>query len=324
MIFSKHPGIPTSIAVMVTLAVLLIAYWAGSDRTSDPRHDAVTMATASSSMPTRPQSSETMPSLPDQSAPIGSKLAVNARQPSNASIASRFNNATSYRAFLADALAHPEDGGLTYTMFVLQECKRFNARAPLGPESSQAQQNAVALMTTRCDLTREDILQAMNAALHSNGVAVGSDPALSAVLSRGAGEEGKARFAGDLIASRDPVRLAQLLTLNAQPTSDGSDPPLYFDGVTWSTPGERQLIQDAFLIAQCSFGMACDSQSHFALTLCAERGWCGDSVKEEVVMGHASSGSQENAAQLSALADKLVLAIRGNDVERFVERRRHN
>jgi hypothetical protein len=227
------------------------------------------------------------------------------------------NAATSYRAFLARALADARHGGLTYVMYITAECAKATGEGARGAPS-QDREAAISLLRARCDFSHDEAWDAMGAATRSNGVSVTDDPGVADTMAylRRHHDDPRAKLdlAQAVLASDDPLREGQLLYLNSEVSDlDGDALPAYFDGTWYRSETERSRLEDAWLLAQCSLGLDCGAQSLPALELCALRDWCAGSVADAL-----KSGRPEDWDAIAALSARLVVAARSHDARPFV------
>jgi hypothetical protein len=231
----------------------------------------------------------------------------------------RFNDSRSYRQYIAAALKDARHGGFIYATEASQQCDRFqSARDSTKPRatSNQAQQSA-ALLEARCDITSDEFFQQLSAALTADKVPLESDPLLSMLLPAPSETKGDSlRRARVLLDSGDPIAMQSLIYLETKPSRDpGGDTGGYFDRQQYRSMAERALLDDAWLLVQCSLGVSCGPESTTTLLLCATRDWCGSDVAEALQIGRGPDGT---LTQVQTLADSLLRAIRAKRAAAFV------
>ena len=232
----------------------------------------------------------------------------------------QFNGSRSYRRFVVAALKDASHGGVLYAMEASQQCDTFRrSRDSTGTRSTSNQaMHAAALLDARCDITGDEYFDQLTAAMKAGGVTLDSDPLMAALIpsSRADPREDKLRRARALLDSGDPIAMQSLFALDTQPSRDPpGDTGAYFDGQRYRTEAERFLLMDAWLLAQCSLGVACGPEDTPTLLLCATHDWCGSNVAEALQIGHGRDGS---FAQVQALADSLLREIRAKRAAAFV------
>ena len=229
-----------------------------------------------------------------------------------------FNAATGYRAFLDKAFANPAAGGLTYANYVIQVCSDFFKSDKT--TANQDQQAAAALLTARCDFSKTEAWQEMQAVMSTKGLSLDDDPALGAILhhlktAQRTSEDLKSTVS-TIISDSDPVSLGNLITINSpMPENFGEKTPEYFDG-KWYAGGSQATLDTAWILARCQLGMACGADSTAALEACVEKRWCGGGVQEEIAAGF--EGHPDEFAEINRVATRLVQVIQTKNAEAFV------
>jgi hypothetical protein len=77
-------------------------------------------------------------------------------EPARHEMLERFNRSQSYRAFIYEALKHPELGGHEYAQQALIRCRKFPLPSPAPLNSDTLKTKAIAALTMRCDMTKEE------------------------------------------------------------------------------------------------------------------------------------------------------------------------
>lgn len=187
---------------------------------------------------------------------------------------------------------------------------------------SQPRQAAAALLTARCDFSKDEAWQQMGASMASKNLTFDDDPSMGATfrylrIAHPSSGDLK-QLVSTYVDDPDPISLGNLITINSPVTgAPGERPPLYFDG-HWYADGTQATLDDAWALARCQFGLNCGAESTAALELCAQRGWCGDSVHDALDAGYA--GRPEELAVIKELAGRLANAIHTKDADAFVAR----
>ncbi len=228
----------------------------------------------------------------------------------------QLNDARSYRQFIAAALKDAPRGGFIYAAEASQQCDKFqSARDSTKPQatSNQALQSA-ALLEARCDITSDEFFERLSAALSAEKATLNSDPLFAMLVpnSSGKSREDSLRQARALLDSGDPIAMESLVHLDFRDPI-GETP--YFDGHHYRSPADRDLMDDAWLLVECSLGLVCDAEATQTLLLCATRDWCGSDVAEALQIGRGPDGT---FVQVQTLANSLLSAIRSKRAAAFV------
>lgn len=305
---------PYAIAVVGAIAVVAavvfsISQPAGGSETESGRRE-----------PTAPATVEAPPvfnehrSVPDPKSNAASSPSPETRQALE-TLLHKLNDSRSYRQFIAAALKAARHGGIIYATEASQLCDKFqSARDSTKPQatSNQALQSA-ALLEARCDITSDEFFAQLSATTTADKV-LESDPLFAMLVpnSSGKSREDSLRQARALLDSGDPIAMESLVHLDFRDPL-GETP--YFDGHHYRSPAERNLMDDAWLLVECSLGLICDAEATQTLLLCATRDWCGSGVAEAMEIGRGPDGT---FSQVQTLANSLLSAIRSKRAAAFV------
>lgn len=228
----------------------------------------------------------------------------------------RLNESRSTRQFVAEALKDAQRGGVIYALAASVPCDTFRAsrESAKPPMKSNQAQHAAALLEARCDITGDEAFAQLSTAMQTNAVELGSDPIFAMLVPglNGKSRDDSLRHARALLASGDPIAMQSLVHLDFR---DSLAETPYFDGRHYRSAADRDLMDDAWQLVECSLGVACGPDATQTLLLCATRDWCGQSVAEAMEIGHAASGTW---GQVRTLADSLLSAIRAKRAAAFV------
>lgn len=260
-----------------------------------------------------------------------------------------FNRAPNYRAFIYNAKKDPSGGGLFYIENILLKCQRFPSpyvRGQGSPEKEAARER----LTQRCDMTREEMSKESTDQLGSsfslivNGLkaVAAKNPSLkegdideATLLDQGdplqtisrrltnpnATREQEAGAMIDAMKSNEPFLFLGLLQHETR--NDVSGQPvyaIYFDDVWYQTSEQTRLFYLAHDLALCEFGLDCGANSTSALSLCANWGFCGDSVANAIKNGLASQ-TQIRFEDVQQLASSIRAEINRRNADAFFPKR---
>lgn len=264
----------------------------------------------------------------------------------------RFNRSQSYRAFIHDALKHPEWGGTQWALTVLTICLRYPLdranTAPAGPStpSNEAQTAAKVALTTRCDLRKDenselssrwsktlfdpifDKIKALAFSHPKGDVSAqdvetsfkGADPhqnLLFAMMQPGLSNEAKATAIAQVLRTGDPFLVMHAIPSESSQLAGVNTYKTYFDGTWYTSEGNSNMLLLASDLATCNLGLDCSASSYKALSLCASRGFCGDSVADAIRNGVAQREGLQWPV-IEALARKLTVAVQQGNAHAFI------
>ncbi len=230
-------------------------------------------------------------------------------------MASQFNRASSLRAFFYQAIRSPEQGGLMYGIAALGACRKYTTGAAPKPTGYSAEtESAIRSLTARCEMTEGDRNSGLAQVAHDRVTNWDVDPIFHKTLALAkAKSTGERRQAIEgLLELQDPIVFETLLS----PVTHGEDEEIFFNDVWY--PGEKgeQTIQLAVSLARCDLGWNCGADSVANLTMCAERGWCAQNVRESIRFGLGVQSTE--FASTSTLASQLVAAFRQRTTTAFI------
>ena len=229
-------------------------------------------------------------------------------------MASQFNRASSLRAFFYQAIRSPEQGGLMYGIAALGACRKYTTGAASKPTGySVEREAAIRSLTVRCEMTEGDRNTGLAQVAHDRVTNWDVDPifhkTLALVKARSTSERRQA--IEGLLELQDPIVFETLLS----PVARGEDEETFFNEVWYSGEKGEQTIQLAVSMARCDLGWNCGADSLANLTICAERGWCAQNVRESIRFGLGVQSTE--FASTSALASQLVAAFRQRTTAAF-------
>jgi hypothetical protein len=236
-----------------------------------------------------------------------------------------FNKSRSLRSYVNAALNRVELGGFHSALAAIELCFGNDLLGVSGVEKQALTESilagqAKALLRARCDLDLEEKDRMVSAIFRSDKFKLISDPLFEvsqAMLDRDRDHASRLEFAKNLVNSRNPFAMYSLLSLaDDGPSSDNKEPPFYYAGKYYREPTDIRSLHDAWLLAQCQFGLDCGSEALSTLRLCADRGWCGQNVHEAVGQGDALSGRPPGSSVM--LASRIVASIQSGDLAAFV------
>lgn len=256
-----------------------------------------------------------------------------------------FNRSQTYRAFIYEALKHPELGGYEYAQQALNRCKKFPLITPSNPNSETPKTKAIAALRLRCDMTAEENKElsenlfsghisimiskmkeyelthskANSATQNKEDFSLTEDPLSNlrqALYEPNASRTEKSQIIKNILASEEPFLLQQIFQhkqiVVGQKNLGNS---LFFSGHWYEEFDQRlYLSQD---LAMCNFGMDCSATSITALTLCAIRGYCGDDV-ESAIRNGLSTNNEIQFDEIKKMAQLMTLAIKNRNVDAYL------
>ncbi|QYF91708.1 hypothetical protein KY495_12940 [Massilia sp. PAMC28688] len=234
-----------------------------------------------------------------------------------------FNRAQSYRAFLFEAIKHPEQGGYMYAYEAFGACGVNSSqvepvRQPVGINATARQREAADLYKARCDITAADRAAATLQLTAVRGPDMQSDPLMQisfAYLKAKSPAEKKEVMAAAL-RSNDPLLIRTVVP--QQVSGDGVEPgSVRLLGTDYRGKQGEELAGYAMDLTACQLGMDCSRNSIRALQLCADRGWCGDSVEEALRSG-LDKPEGVNMHEVEQLTKAIVEAIKKKDASALV------
>lgn len=207
----------------------------------------------------------------------------------------RFEHATSLRAFFYEAMKNPRDGGYFFAQQVLGLCR---IEPPVDTLSSARRDDAAVRLRARCDMSdqeQEDMLRQMLAMRESER----DDPLYHTYLDflSAYGRDGKVEAMRGVIDSGDPALIGLLS----------------FWGLQGKGPDDGYAGR---LLVACGLGSDCGANSTTLLSLCAQRGWCGDTVGDALRDGFGA-----DYARIDTLARQALDNIRKGNVAGLVRER---
>ncbi len=232
-------------------------------------------------------------------------------------MASQFNRAGSLRAFFYQAIRSPEQGGLMYGIAALGACRKYiTGAAPKPTGYSPERETAIRSLTVRCEMTEGDRSSGLAQVAHDRVTNWNIDPIFhrTMVLVQAKSATERRRAIENLLELQDPIVFETLLS----PVTRGENEETFFNEVWYSGESGEQTIQLAVTMARCELGWSCDANSLANLTMCAERGWCGENVKESIRLGLGMQST--DFASTMQLASQLVAAFRQRTTTAFIQK----
>jgi hypothetical protein len=329
---------------LLAAAALLVAtagfYWHLNGPAPEPTVSASrSVGVAPPPVPANAQQTATDPVVPIS--------APNTGQP-NASqeLLQRFNRSQSYRAFVYEAIKHPEWGGLQWAQTVLTQCRRY----PLGtvaPATLSAEgAAAMSALVTRCDMSKEEnselsmrlfrnaaerIVNTTRALAFSHPKGdidpqtlevhlKGLDPyqnLLSAMMKPGNTADEKAAAITQVLHTGSPSLILHAIQSESSQSAGVNSHKAYFDGTWYTSQANINTLYLAYDLATCELGLDCSANSYRVLSLCASRGFCGDSVASAIRNGVAQREGFRWET-IDGLARNLTAAIQQGNALAFI------
>lgn len=265
-------------------------------------------------------------------------------EPTRHEMLDRFNRSQNYRAFIYEALKHPELGGYEYAQQVLTRCLKFPLLLASPSTSDTPKKKAIAALTMRCDMTKEENTEISDKLFsgnintmigkmkeyelaHPNGsyseqnkedFSRTEDPLrnlLNTLYTPDASRLEKGEEIRNILASEEPF-LLKLIFQSVQTTvGDETTRSMFFSG-QWYKEFDKKLFLSNDL-AMCNFGMDCSATSLAALTLCAIRGYCGENV-EDAIRNGVSANNEIQFDEIKKLAQLMTVEIKNGNVDAFL------
>ena len=226
----------------------------------------------------------------------------------------QFNNATSLRAFVFEALKKPEQGGYLYAIQALAFCGR-QAKLADDASATAARRDALAALVARCDMSKEDMREVSRQAEADRYANYERDPFLRLVVESMETEAPAQRQATvkAILDSGDPLAL-EAVPLFARHGKPGEEKRGVYFGGRYYDGADNTLFNHAFKLAQCEFGIDCGAGSLVTLAACIDQGWCAASYREALRIGLGP-----RFAEAEALAAQIAAAIGERKVGAFVK-----
>ncbi len=264
-----------------------------------------------------------------QSQPPGpSSLKPSSRAADRPSVnmAEAMRSSTNLRAFIEYAKQHPERGGYYYAMKALRFCGVFGKTPErlVDADSMKKDDHATAQRRQRliqdqlraCDgVLPSEIGEAYSTAMALRALAL-EDPlfaashALNAARDSGSAREEDIKVAiGQVLRLRDPMLLHDVgMSLSEFRSQDNS---YYFDG-HWYSGSERLVLEGAWLLVPCSFGLPCGESDLDVRVACAVQGICASDRRSlvQAVIFQGDAALLRRAEALSTHLSSAVLAER--------------
>ena len=304
-------------AVAVAAALFIAFEWLGGDAGMSAPPAAPPPATAARdgalAVPApAPQSRASAVADPGPAPAAGEAKAL----PSSAELARKFNSAVSLRAFVYDALKKPEEGGYQYAFAALELCKFDGTTLRLPVTATAQQKDAYEALSRRCDMSAADREAARAQIAADRSASYNRDPYLALAFDRIAAINAPAMHSvvAAILGSGDPLALQYLATEVSYMQDGVPMMGVYFGGRHYPYSG---MFEHAIMLAVCSLGIDCGPSSSILLMMCVHKGWCGDSMQGAIRNGLGAQQAAQ-AAQIEALAARLVVEIRRKNVGAFV------
>ncbi len=257
-------------------------------------------------------------SEPEPEPPASAPLAQ--QRPDAPALLVKFNRSASYRSLFDDVIDRPQQGGYLLASAILGVCKKFTV--PLEPiqTTNPAQANARAQMAARCAMTEQNYADASAQWAYERKFHARRDPLLSLAydLWEAHSEPARAAAIGAILESGNPFGIEMLLRdddLDGGAVKFGAR--LFFAGHWYEGEDAIGRLRDAMALAHCDLGLECGAHASATLKLCAERGWCGDSVADALRRGLDAKGGA-HFHPLAKLAGELAKEIRNKNVSAFL------
>lgn len=262
-----------------------------------------------------------------------------------------FNRAPNYRAFIYNAKRNPSQGGLFYASNIVSRCRRFASpyvRGQGSPEKEAARER----LTQRCDMTKEEMSKESDDEFNStfslifNGLKsmAAKNPLLKeadidqwALIDQGdplqtisrrlthpnATREERAAAMIDAMKSNEPFLFLGLLQNESVNDASGNSVfAVYFNDVWYQTQAQSTMFLLAHNLSLCEFGLDCGPNSTSTLSLCANRGFCGDSVANAIKNGLASQNqTQIRFEDVQQLATSIRTEINRRNADAFLPKK---
>ena len=265
-------------------------------------------------------------------------------EPNRHEMLDRFNRSQNYRAFIYEALKHPELGGYEYAQQALIRCRKFPLLFSSPSTSDTPKKKAIATLTMRCDMTKEENKEisdklfsgrinamigkmkdyelahpnASYATQNTEDFSRTEDPMsnlLKALYKPDASTHEKGEGIRNILASEEPFLLKQIFQSVQTTVGDETTRSMFFSG-QWYKEFDQKLFLSNDL-AMCNFGMHCSATSLAALTLCAIRGYCGENV-EDAIRNGISANNEIQFDEIKKLAQLMTVEIKNRNVNAFL------
>lgn len=265
---------------------------------------------------------------PGIDAPTPGRASASAPQSAkpSARLLALFNAGTPLKAFLAEALKHPEQGGAYYALHVLSHCRAMRTEESSRGESGGGtvadspvdgvRRAAIESRKRRCDgFVESEHSEARDQHLLKSGLA-GGDPLLKASdafskARRGADKNARVAALRQVLDTGDPLLLDGLDAGWFLQHSDDLGLHFHFQGVDYALRSDADMMH-AFYLLPCGLGLVCDAHEEETEQVCALTGTCHASRFEDLKrqMIETPPGSYEKIVRLY---EKMVVAAKAGD-----------
>ena len=148
----------------------------------------------------------------------------------------------------------------------------------------------------------------------------GPDPyenLLSAVMKPDNTADEKAAAVAQVLHTGSPLLILHAIQSESSQSAGVNTYKTYFDGTWYTSQGNTNTLYLAYDLATCNLGLDCSANSYKALSLCASRGFCGDSVASAIRNGVAQREGFRWET-IDGLARILTAAIQQGNAQAFV------
>ena len=319
----------STLIVILLCCIGFIAWFVSS--TPDP-------ATEQRKVVEAPASTPRLASAPSEASATNETTSNETPQAQSHRMLDEFNRAPNYRAFIYNAKKDPSQGGLFYVSNILIKCQFFASPYVRGQDSPE-KEAARERLTKRCDMTKEEMSKESADEFNSAGslminrlrAMAAKNPSLKeadidqrALIDQGdplqtisqrlthpnATREEKAAAMIDAMKSNEPFLFLGLLQNESVNDASGNSVfAVYFNDVWYQTQAQSTMFLLAHNLSLCEFGLDCGANSTSTLSLCANRGFCGDSVANAKKNGLASQNQNQTQIRFEDV-QQLAASIR--------------
>lgn len=235
-----------------------------------------------------------------------------------AKLGQRFASTQSYRAMYYEAIKRPKDGGLMYAFAALNTCKKQNTNdADIANNSVRLQ--AATYLNSRCDFSESEMQDARRELAAIRELKFDHDPLLKLTfgLMKPTSSEAYENTVRAILETADPLAIYSLISPKLGPNDSGES--IYFAGHDYTGKDAIATVEYAYDLTRCKLGLDCGPTSTRVLQLCAERGWCGDSLSSALQLG-LSNNSAISFAAVQQLSANMLTEITRKNAAAFIKK----
>lgn len=301
--------------VSVTFVTVLSCIYIFSESTSDEESTRLSSVPESSRASASPASTQTIAkknasAISDNVDRVSTKLDLELRQ--------RFASTQSYRAMYYEAIKRPKDGGLMYAFAALNACKKQNTNAA-DIASNSVRLQAATYLNSRCDFSESEMQDARRELAAIREFEFGHDPLLKLTfgLIKPTSSEAYENTVRAILETGDPLAIYSLISPKLGANDNGES--IYFAGHDYTGKDAIATVEYAYDLTRCKLGLDCGPTSTRVLQLCAERGWCGDSLSSALQLG-LSNNSAITFSTVQQLSANMLTEITRKNAAAFIKK----